>query len=155
MLMDEIPPDKLWSNRDSLCPCILMEYGNGGSKESQSGGRRWQTSDYCSFWDLNEWWFSAYSTCISGKTTKCLPSFDFLPSWDITFSDNHWSNEQTMLSYFEKVIFPYLQKKKAELQLEPDHPALLLLGRAWASPTYTWYLWISSVCLSVCRSVRS
>ena len=31
-----------------------------------------------------------------------------------------------MLSYLEKVIFPYLQKKKAELQLESDHPALLL-----------------------------
>ena len=61
-----------------------------------------------------------------GKTTKCLPSFDFPPSWDITFSDNHWSNEQTMLSYFEIVIFPYLQMKKAELQLKPDHPALLL-----------------------------
>ena len=37
-----------------------------------------------------------------GKMTMCLPSFNFLPSWDITFSDNHWSNEQTMLSYFEK-----------------------------------------------------
>ena len=48
--------------------------------------------------------------------TKCLPSFDFLPSWVITFSDKHWSNEQ--------LIFPYLQKKKAELQLDPDHPAL-------------------------------
>ena len=42
------------------------------------------------------------------------------------FSDNYWSNEQTMLSYFEKVMFSYLQKKKAELQLEPDHPVLLL-----------------------------
>ena len=70
-----------------------------------------------------------------GKMTKCLPSFDFPPSWDITFSDNHWSNEQAMLSYFEKVIFPYLRKKKAELQLEADHPALLLFNNFKAQCT--------------------
>jgi len=61
--------------------------------------------------------------------------FAITPSWDITFSDNHWSNEQTMLSYFEKVIFPYLQKKKAEFQLEPDHPVLLLFNNFKAQCT--------------------
>ena len=70
-----------------------------------------------------------------GKTAKCLPSFNFPPSWDITFSENHWSNTQTMVSYFEKVIFPYLQEKKAELKLEPDHPALLLFDNFKAQCT--------------------
>ena len=44
-------------------------------------------------------------------------------------------NEQTKLSYFKKVIFPYLQKKKAELQLESDHPALLLFNNFKAQCT--------------------
>ena len=30
-----------------------MEYGNGGSKESRSGGKRRQASDYCNFWNLD------------------------------------------------------------------------------------------------------
>jgi len=42
---------------------------------------------------------------------------------------------QTMVNYFEKVIFPYLQEKKAELKLEPDHPALLLFDNFKAQCT--------------------
>ena len=30
-----------------------------------------------------------------GKTPKCLPSVRFPPDWNITYSENHWSNEQT------------------------------------------------------------
>ena len=47
-----------------------------------------------------------------GKATKRLPSFNFSISWDITFSDNHWSNGQTMLSYFEKISQISLFAKK-------------------------------------------
>ena len=52
--------------------------------------------------------FLSIKLVYQGKMTKCLLLFDFSLSWDITFSDNHWTNEQIMLSYFEKVIFPYL-----------------------------------------------
>ena len=34
-----------------------------------------------------------------GKTECCPPQYQFLESWDITFSANHWSNELTMKDY--------------------------------------------------------
>ena len=37
-----------------------------------------------------------------GKTTQCLPKFDFLSSWHITFTPNHWSNEEMTEEYIEK-----------------------------------------------------
>lgn len=36
-----------------------------------------------------------------GKTTRCIPLIEFPPDWDITFSENHWSNEDTMVHYKE------------------------------------------------------
>ena len=33
-----------------------------------------------------------------GKTPKCLPPLDGIPSdWDITFTENHWANETTVM----------------------------------------------------------
>ena len=43
-----------------------------------------------------------------GKTTKCLPSFQFPSDWSITHTVNHWSNEETMELYITKIILPYL-----------------------------------------------
>ena len=34
-----------------------------------------------------------------GSTKKCLPSFSFPKDWHVTFSDNHWSNNSTMIDY--------------------------------------------------------
>ena len=31
-----------------------------------------------------------------GKTPRCLPSVKFPSNWHITFSENHWSNEDTL-----------------------------------------------------------
>ena len=50
-----------------------------------------------------------------GKSTKCLPLFEFPTKWDINFSKNHWSNERTMLCYFKKVMIPYLNRKRAAI----------------------------------------
>ena len=40
-----------------------------------------------------------------------------------------------MKDYVEKIIIPYLQKKKEELKLLPDHPALLLFDNFKAQCT--------------------
>ena len=62
-----------------------------------------------------------------GKTQRCLPVGVRFPSdWDLTYSDNHWSNEGTMNSYIHKIILPYVAKKREELNLVPDHPALMI-----------------------------
>ena len=61
-----------------------------------------------------------------GKTRRCLPQISFPANWDITCSPNHWSNEGTMRAYLQKIIVPYVVKKRAELKLTPTHPALVL-----------------------------
>ena len=62
-----------------------------------------------------------------GKTQRCLPvGVQFPPDWDITYSHNHWSNEETMHNYAEKIIFPYIVKKREELKLAPDHRAVVI-----------------------------
>ena len=61
-----------------------------------------------------------------GKTYRCLPSIELPEDWNVTYSHNHWSNEQTMQSYILKIIVPYIVKKREELKLAPTHPALVL-----------------------------
>ena len=61
-----------------------------------------------------------------GTTTKCLPSVSFPPKWHITATHNHWCNEDTMVEYISKIIFPYLQEKKTTLKLPPTYPSLVI-----------------------------
>ena len=64
-----------------------------------------------------------------GKTSKSLPSVTFPSDWHVTFTENHWSNENTMVDYLEKVLFPYAEKKRDELKLESSQPALVIFDR--------------------------
>ena len=41
-----------------------------------------------------------------GTTRRCLPTVVFPDSWDITHTENHWSNEKTMIQYVEKFCSP-------------------------------------------------
>ena len=129
MLMDEIPPE-LVVNFDqtgiNYVPVSSWSMEKEGAKRVEVVGKEDKPQITAVFGISMSGDFLPIQLVYQGKTTKCLPSFDFPPSWDITYSDNHWSNEHTMQSYFENIIFPYLHKKKAKLQLEPDYPALLL-----------------------------
>ena len=40
-----------------------------------------------------------------GRTTQCHPNSKFPDDWHITHSDNHWSNETTMINYIAKSSF--------------------------------------------------
>ena len=44
-----------------------------------------------------------------GKSQRCLPKFDFPGNFDITFSENHWSNTEKSISFFEKIVFPHFK----------------------------------------------
>ena len=62
-----------------------------------------------------------------GKTPKCLPPYHFPSDWDVTYTVNHWANEETLKQYLvSSIIIPYIQKKKKELGLPPSQPALVL-----------------------------
>lgn len=62
-----------------------------------------------------------------GKTKTSLPSIEF-PS-DSVYTENHWSNQNTMIQYLEKILFPYIEKKHLELKLHANYPALVLFDR--------------------------
>ena len=65
----------------------------------------------------------------SGLTAKCLPkNVKFLSDWHITTTPTHWSNEQTMLQYIDRLICPYVERKRKELQLGSEFPALVMFG---------------------------
>ncbi|VDH90101.1 Hypothetical predicted protein [Mytilus galloprovincialis] len=45
-----------------------------------------------------------------GKTDRSLPKgFDFPDNWDVTSTETHWSNEDTMIRFVDKVILPYVE----------------------------------------------
>ena len=70
--------------------------------------------------------FLPFQVVYQGITSRCLPSFRFPQDWDITYSANHWSNEETMKMYLQNIIFPYVRGKKEELGLPAEYPSLLL-----------------------------
>ena len=61
-----------------------------------------------------------------GTTSKCLPSVHFPVGWDVTFSENDWSNEGTMVSYLDKVLIPYIARTRIKNQLDGTYPALVI-----------------------------
>lgn len=70
-----------------------------------------------------------------GKTPHCFPNFEFPKDWDIACNPTHWLNEATMLSYLEKIVFPYVSQKRVTLGLPMDYPALLLFDNCNAQCT--------------------
>ena len=46
--------------------------------------------------------------------------------WDVWHSINHWSNEETMLRFIDKIIVPYVSKTRKSLGLPSTYPALAI-----------------------------
>ena len=61
-----------------------------------------------------------------GKTTACLPHHKFPEDWYVTYTPNHWSNEDKMIKYTEAIILPYVESKRNKLKLSADQPALAI-----------------------------
>ena len=61
-----------------------------------------------------------------GKTSRCLPCVKFPNEWHVTYSINHWSNEDTMKEYVENILVPYIDGKRKSLSLGNNFPALVL-----------------------------
>ena len=62
----------------------------------------------------------------AGKTNRCHPAYKFPSDWQITHTQNHWSNEETMLQYIKEVIVPFVDRKHEDLNLDADYPALAI-----------------------------
>ena len=62
-----------------------------------------------------------------GKTDRSLPrGINFPDGFDLTYTENHWSNEEKCMQHIEKIVLPYLKSKREELALRPDQKALLI-----------------------------
>lgn len=64
-----------------------------------------------------------------GMTKRCISTVNFPQDWDITFSSNHWSNENTMEDYILKILVPYIINKRKELKLREDQRALVIFDQ--------------------------
>ena len=47
-----------------------------------------------------------------GKTDQCHPNAQFPSDWDIFHTENHWSNEQSMLRFVDTIISPYINETR-------------------------------------------
>jgi len=65
----------------------------------------------------------SFQVIYQGKIPACLPRSD---DWNVTFTPNHWSNEEKTLVHIHKVILPFIEAKHKELKLQRDHPALVM-----------------------------
>jgi len=63
-----------------------------------------------------------------GTTCACLLANKFPDAWQITYTHNHSCNEEIFKLYIEKVIVPYIQKKKDKLKLPNSQRALCIIG---------------------------
>ena len=59
-----------------------------------------------------------------GKTKR---SNEFLASFSVVFTANHWSNTDKSLEFFDEIIFPYLKKKKEENGLPKEQHSLVIM----------------------------
>ena len=62
------------------------------------------------------------------KQNVCLPHYKLPDGWHITATPNHWSNEVKTKEYIEKIIIPYVKRKRLELKLSADHSALTIFN---------------------------
>ena len=60
-----------------------------------------------------------------GKTSACLPRFVFPQYWNVTFTQNHWSNEQKTKEHIEKIILPHVSEKR-KAHGKPNQTALVI-----------------------------
>ena len=62
-----------------------------------------------------------------GKTARCHPSYTFPSDWDITHSENHWSNSATMERYVNSILAPYCNHLRGSDGIPDDQWALCIL----------------------------
>ena len=61
-----------------------------------------------------------------GKTLRCLPKFNFLDKWHITYTANHWANEIAMEDYINMIIVPFFEETMLRLNLATNAHRLVL-----------------------------
>ena len=79
----------------------------------------------------------------SGKTNRSHPTVNVPSGWNVTHSENHWSNEATTLEYIDRVLVPHMQREREHLELSPTAKSLLI-----------WDVFAAHRCKSVLKKVE-
>ena len=106
-----------------------------GTKQIEVAGKDDKRQITAAFGASMEGDFLAVQLVYQGKTTRCLPQVEFPANWHVTYSKNHYSNEYTMKGYIHKIILLYITKKRLDVKLSPDYPALILVDNFKAQCT--------------------
>ena len=126
--MEEIPAELVlnWDQTGiRIVPSSSWTMDRCGSKRVEIVGtddKRQITALFCGTM-LGE--FLPIQLIYKGKTDRCHPKFQFPNDWDITHTPKHWSNEETMQRYIEKVIIPYVQRVRDDIG--SDKTALVIM----------------------------
>ena len=63
-----------------------------------------------------------------GKTKRCLPNFQFPRTFQITYTENYWSNQRKAVEHFGRVIFLYLEKIKVQNDYPKEQMSLVIMN---------------------------
>lgn len=83
--------------------------------------------------------FLAPHIIIKGKTKRFHPSEAVPAGWDFWYSDNHWTNKETMKGYMWRNSFSFLHENRATLKLDKTHPALTVFASFQRQNTPEFY----------------
>jgi hypothetical protein len=138
--MEEIPPELVvnWDQTGiNYVPVSSWTMALEGSKRVEIAGVDDKRQITTVFAGTMSGEFLPPQIIYKGKTAKCVPSTEYPPDWHVTFTENHWSNETTMIAYLQKILFPFLERKRDELKVATDFPALVIFDRFKAQCTAT------------------
>ncbi|SMN02226.1 hypothetical protein SPONN_625 [uncultured Candidatus Thioglobus sp.] len=127
--MEDVPPELIfnWDHTGiSIVPGSSWTMELKGSKRVEIIGiddKRQITAVFCGTLAGE---FLPLQLIYQGKTKASLPSHKFPDDWHVTFTPNHWSNEDTTKEYIKNIILPYVQSKRKELHLPDNFPALAI-----------------------------
>ena len=62
------------------------------------------------------------------------PQVSFPKEWDVWHTENYWANEDNTKCYIELILVPFIMKKREELKLGKNHPALVLCFKGQTTP---------------------
>ena len=73
----------------------------------------------------------------AGKSDHCLPENVFPEDWDPFYTESHWSNEDSMVRFVERIVVPYVTSVRETLPLRQcEQPAIAIFDvyKAHRSP---------------------
>ena len=62
-----------------------------------------------------------------GKTKLSLPRFEFPSAFSLSYTENHWSDTEKTIEFFEQNIFPYLKMVKRENGYPEENNGLIII----------------------------